>query len=176
MADVWLDSLSMLVVAPSMSAVAIYAISQTPAAAYAAEASHAAGALLTARSANTFAVGLLGNLFTEELAGRVLLAGSPREARAASFAACGLFGVLGLAPAALGIWARSAPGVLTGEGGESLCAEGGQDRILSAALVYLTGGQKFSWSSREQLREAAVKRHASRGELPLLTPPPPSRS
>lgn len=145
-ADVWMDSISMLAVGPCICIVGVYALSKTPSAALVGEYNRAAAMLPTTRAANTFAVGMLGNLFTEELAGRVLLAESPRRARLACMCACLIFLVIGLAPAALGIWASSVPGLLIGEDGVHLCnKEGGKDHVLAMSLgklSFLQGSEK----------------------------------
>ena len=102
LADVWLDAPSMLVVAPTMVILAALAWKQLPQRVLQAEQVHAL-TVAPSLAANKFAVGLFGNLFTEELAGRVLVARSPQQARLACLIACLLFGTIGLAPAILGL-------------------------------------------------------------------------
>lgn len=130
MADVYLDGASVLVVAPVMLAVGAAALAATPHEAFVNEAWHAAASLPSQRAANLLAVGVLGNLFSEEIAGRILLARSPAHARWACFLAAAVFLVVSLAPVALGVWASSA-GVLAGDA--RLC-ELNQDGVLAAAL------------------------------------------
>ena len=78
---------------------------------------------------NKFSIGLFGNLFTEELAGRVLSAQSPTQARAACVVAALLFATIGLSPAIIGLWARS---TLTHF---DLCQA--QDQVIGVALQQL---------------------------------------
>ena len=133
MADVYLNGASVLVVAPVMLAVGAAALAATPHEAFVKEAWHAAASLPSQpsqRAANLLAVGVLGNLFSEEIAGRILLARSPAHARWACFLAAAVFLVVSLAPVALGVWASSA-GVLAGDA--RLC-ELNQDGVLAAAL------------------------------------------
>eukprot|EP00434_Breviolum_minutum_P006781 symbB.v1.2.005984.t1/scaffold276.1/size251734/6 len=132
-ADLWLDALSMLVVAPTMIALATMAWRQTSAEAFQAEQVHA-WSVSPSLAANKFAVGLLGNLFTEELAGRVLTAESPGRAKLACSIASLLFGFIGLSPAILGVWAKS-QGILQMEG-HNLCDES-QDQVIGLAVSRL---------------------------------------
>lgn len=135
-ADVWLDFLSMLVTVPIINIIALVAVSKTSSAALVAELDHAKNISGSCTALNTFMVGMMGNLFTEELAGRILLARSPAHARAASFIAAAIFSVAGLAPAAIGIWAGNAAEVLGSNSKGELCKED-QDLIVVRALPHL---------------------------------------
>ena len=119
LADVWLDALSMIVVAPTMMILATLAWKQLPQRVLQAEQVHAL-AVAPSLAANKFAIGLFGNLFTEELAGRVLAAKSPQQARLACLIACLLFGTIGLAPAILGLWSNYNGLLKTSDGQGSL--------------------------------------------------------
>lgn len=86
-------------------------------------------------AANKFAVGLFGNLFTEELAGRILSARSPGQAKVACIIAALLFGSIGLSPAVLGIWAKS----MLKHAEMDLCES--QDEIIGMTVKQLLPGQ-----------------------------------
>eukprot|EP00438_Fugacium_kawagutii_P019019 Skav234577 [mRNA] locus=scaffold2869:207684:209081:- [translate_table: standard] len=129
MADVWLDALSMLVVAPTMAVLAVLAWKQLPDGALKAEQLHALS-VAPSLAANKFAVGLFGNLFTEELAGRVLSARTERQAKVACLMACVLFGTIGLAPAILGTWSKHS-GLLKSSENENVCDS--QDQVIGMA-------------------------------------------
>eukprot|EP00927_Polykrikos_kofoidii_P053992 TRINITY_DN48498_c0_g1_i1.p1 TRINITY_DN48498_c0_g1~~TRINITY_DN48498_c0_g1_i1.p1 ORF type:complete len:423 (-),score=68.90 TRINITY_DN48498_c0_g1_i1:63-1331(-) len=133
-ADVWLDFASVVVVAPIILVVALTAFRESPHGAVWAEVQQVRGSVFSQETANMFAVGALGNLFTEELAGRVLLARSPLAARTACFVAAAIFLIIGLAPALLGVWARGALSLTDAEG-NNLCDE--QDDLLPLALRQL---------------------------------------
>ena len=133
MADVWLDALSMLVVAPTMLALAMVAWQQMPEGALQSEQLRALS-VAPSLAANKFALGLFGNLFTEELAGRVLSAKSPRQAKMACFIACLLFGTIGLSPAILGIWSNYSGSLKMSEG-QDLCDS--QDQVIGVAVQRL---------------------------------------
>lgn len=137
MADIWLDALSMLVVAPTMLALAIVAWQRMPEGALQSEQLHA-WSVAPALAANKFAVGLFGNLFTEELAGRVLSAHSPRQAKMACFIACLMFGTIGLSPAILGIWSNYSGSLKMSEG-QDLCDS--QDQVIGVAVQRLLPSQ-----------------------------------
>lgn len=144
MADIWLDALSMLVVAPTMTALAIVAWKQIPLGALQAEELHARS-VEASLAVNKFAVGLFGNLFTEELAGRVLASKSARQAKLACFVAALLFATIGLSPAIIGIWSKHS-GVLTGSEGENPCDA--QDQVIGMAVQRLLPSQL---TGKEQL-------------------------
>ncbi|CAK9065168.1 unnamed protein product [Durusdinium trenchii] len=134
MADIWLDALSMLIVAPTMILLAYVAVNETPHAAWEAEQVHV-WSVAPSLAANKFAVGLFGNLFTEELAGRILSARSPGQAKVACIIAALLFGSIGLSPAVLGIWAKS----MLKHAEMDLCES--QDEIIGMTVKQLLPGQ-----------------------------------
>lgn len=151
-ADVWLDFVSILVTAPAILCIAAIAFAKTPTNTFAVEAIHARKHVFSGSAANMLAVGVFGNLFVEELAGRILLAGSPRHARIACVIAALAFGVVGFAPVFLGLWARSEPTRLLDSWGVDLCKED-QDSIISVIPQRLVPGWMFGagWTLRTAL-------------------------